>query len=76
MHVSILAGAVAVALIARILFPFLKTFLSPLRNIPGPFAAWFTDLWYLWRVEKGRFEWDNIELHRKYGKSCRSIICD
>lgn len=76
MHLSVLAGAAVVALIARILFPFLKTFFSPLRNIPGPFAARFTDLWYLWRVQKGRFEWDNIELHRRYGKPCPSIICD
>ncbi|KAF5845957.1 hypothetical protein GGP41_008439 [Bipolaris sorokiniana] len=71
MHLSVLAGAAVVALIARILFPFLKTFFSPLRNIPGPFAARFTDLWYLWRVQKGRFEWDNIELHRRYGEVVR-----
>ncbi|EUC30064.1 hypothetical protein COCCADRAFT_104842 [Bipolaris zeicola 26-R-13] len=74
MHFLVLAGAAAVALIARILFPLLKTFFSPLRNIPGPFSARFTDLWYLWRVQKGRFEWDNIELHRRYGKSYPPVV--
>ena len=68
MHAQVLAGAAVVALIARIFFPFLKTFFSPLRNVPGPALARFTDLWYLWRVRKGGFEWDNIELHRKHGE--------
>lgn len=71
MHAQVLAGAAVVALIARIFFPFLKTFFSPLRNVPGPALARFTDLWYLWRVRKGGFEWDNIELHRKHGEIIR-----
>ena len=69
MHFAVLAVAASVALLARILYPFLRTYFSPLRNIPGPIAARFTDLWYLWHVQKGRFEWDNIELHRKHGTS-------
>jgi hypothetical protein len=68
MHFAVLGWAVAVALAARILFPCLRTIFLPLRNVPGPIAARFTDLWYLWRVRKGSFEHDNIELHKKYGK--------
>lgn len=74
MHFAVLAAAASVALLARILYPFLRTYFSPLRSIPGPTAARFTDLWYLWRVKKGRFQWDNIELHRKHGKSVTICI--
>lgn len=42
-------------------------FFSPLRSIPGPFLARFTDSWYLWRLCKGHFERDNVALHREYG---------
>src|SRR5947207_14637470 len=41
---------------------------SPLRYVPGPFLARFTQLWYLWRVHNGHFEQGNIDLHHKYGK--------
>ncbi|KAF5672008.1 cytochrome P450 monooxygenase [Fusarium heterosporum] len=44
-----------------------NVFCSPLKNIPGPILARFTDLWYVNRVRKGHFERDNISLHRKYG---------
>lgn len=44
---------------------------SPLRAVPGPLGARFTRLWYLYRVRKGRFHLDNIELHRKYGSVVR-----
>jgi hypothetical protein len=67
MHFVILAGAAAVALVARIFLPFFKGLISPLRTIPGPTAARFSDLWYLWRVSKGAFEVDNVELHKEYG---------
>lgn len=41
---------------------------SPLRAIPGPFAARFTDLWYLLKVRRRNFEVANKKLHDKYGK--------
>ncbi|KAM0493214.1 hypothetical protein ACHAP8_009395 [Fusarium lateritium] len=46
-------------------------FFSPLKNIPGPIVARFTDLWYVNRVRKGHFEHDNISLHRRYGPIVR-----
>ena len=69
MHFAVLAGAAAVLLLARIVLPFFKGVFSPLRTIPGPFAARLGDWWYFWRVWKGDFEVDNVELHKKYGTS-------
>ncbi|KAJ5688989.1 hypothetical protein N7462_003381 [Penicillium macrosclerotiorum] len=43
----------------------------PLKAIPGPFWARFTSLWYFNRVRKGRFEYENIDLHRQYGPIVR-----
>ena len=68
MHLPLLVSAGAVVIIAGLLLPVLKAVFSPLRSVPGPAAARFTDLWYFWRVKKGYFEQDNIELHRKHGK--------
>lgn len=44
-----------------------------LWSVPGPFVARFTDLWYAYRVFRGGFEKDNIELHRKYGALAPSL---
>lgn len=40
---------------------------SPLRDIPGPFLARFSRLWYLYKSYSGSFHLQNIELHRKHG---------
>lgn len=44
-----------------------KVISDPLRDIPGPFLARFTRLWYVFELYKGNFERTNIELHKKYG---------
>lgn len=46
-------------------------FFSPLRNVPGPFFARISKLWYFIHVYRGQFEHENIELHRKYGPIVR-----
>ncbi|KAF4552475.1 Cytochrome P450-like protein 41 [Elsinoe fawcettii] len=38
---------------------------------PGPFLAQFTKYWYTKKVIDGRWEQEDIELHRKYGKLVR-----
>ncbi|KAL2174611.1 cytochrome P450 [Thermothelomyces heterothallicus CBS 202.75] len=48
-----------------------RVFFSGLWSVPGPFVARLTDLWYAYRVLRGRFEKDNVELHRKYGPVVR-----
>ena len=46
------------------LFSYLR---DPLKDIPGPFWARFTRLWYFREVANGQFEKTNVALHRKYG---------
>ena len=55
---------VAFAFVAHLL---LRALFSPLRHIPGPFLARFTDFWYFWNVRNGSFEDVNLDLHKKYG---------
>lgn len=61
LQLLILSPAVVIVLL------FLRALISPLRSVGGPFLARFTDLWYAWRTRVGRFEFDNLELHKKYG---------
>ena len=71
MHASyVLYGALGL-LAARIILFLIQAFTSPLRAVPGPFSSRFSRLWYFRRVERGRFEHDNIALHRKYGPIVR-----
>lgn len=47
----------------------LRSLLTPLRNVPGPFLARFSRLWYLIHILKGNWEKVDVELHRRYGKT-------
>ncbi|KAL6230900.1 hypothetical protein BDW75DRAFT_248259 [Aspergillus navahoensis] len=40
---------------------------SPLRDVPGPLLARFTDAWYFWKVRRGDFQQQNQQLHKDYG---------
>lgn len=64
-------SACGILVVARLLFSFVTSFTSPTRRIPGPLLARFTRLWYLRRVALGRFEHENIQLHRRYGPIVR-----
>jgi hypothetical protein len=59
---------VAAPLAVLVILALVKQLLSPLRSVPGPFAAKWTDLWYLIRVSRGNYEQDGITLHEKYGE--------
>jgi hypothetical protein len=37
-------------------------------SIPGPRWAKYSRVWYFWKVWEGKFEQENIQLHKKYGK--------
>lgn len=63
--------ATAGLLALYILYTFVAPLFSPLRKIPGPLAARFTNLWYLKHVNKGDFHHENTALHRKYGPVVR-----
>ncbi|KAI0441043.1 cytochrome P450 [Xylaria telfairii] len=67
MQSGVLLRVAGALLVGYILQRLLRSVLSPLRSVPGPFLARCGDLWYLWQVRKGRWEARNIELHRKHG---------
>ncbi|KAB8236692.1 cytochrome P450 [Aspergillus alliaceus] len=51
---------------------YLATYLiSPLRKIPGPFLAGWTNLWRAYHVTQGRSQVVLHELHQKYGPVVR-----
>lgn len=58
-------------LIVYVLFTLYQLLTSPLRSVPGPFIARFTDLWYLYHLRRGNFEVVNQDLHKKYGSIVR-----
>ena len=70
MHLYLFFAVPALLIAAQFLIKIYHNLFSPLASVPGPFLARFTDLWYAWRINKGHFEWDNISLHRKYGRQC------
>lgn len=49
----------------------IRAWIDPLRDIPGPFLARFTRLWYVLAIWKGDFERTNIALHQRYGSIVR-----
>jgi hypothetical protein len=59
---------ISVALIVQSLWAY---FSSPIKNVPGPFLAKFTNLWRLLDTWGGRTELTHQLLHEKYGKAVR-----
>ena len=69
---SLLSLLVPLLLIAFQVFLWLgRALIAPLKDIPGPFWARFTSLWYFNRVSKGNFQYENIRLHQMYGPVVR-----
>ncbi|KAF7589518.1 hypothetical protein BBP40_004183 [Aspergillus hancockii] len=63
-----LSGALGIALV----FWYLATYLiSPLRDLPGPFLAGWTNLWRMYYVTQGKSQIVLHELHKKYGPVVR-----
>jgi hypothetical protein len=71
MHSQIFLLLPVLFIVLSLLYRLSQAFFSPLKDIPGPFWARFTTLWYFRRVQKGGFEHDNISLHQKYGPVVR-----
>lgn len=59
---------VTAVLLSVILWRF---YTSPLKSIPGPFLAKFTNLWRLIDVYRGSAHLTHIHLHRRYGSAVR-----
>ncbi|EME87194.1 uncharacterized protein MYCFIDRAFT_184329 [Pseudocercospora fijiensis CIRAD86] len=60
-------GLIAAAIIA-LLYPLFRAATSPLKDVPGPFLARFTRLWFFRSRWNGHAHLDNIALHGKYAK--------
>lgn len=59
-----LAGLFAVAVLTLCIW---RRYLSPISDIPGPFAASFTRLWHIHRILKGDQNLELIRLHNQHG---------
>ena len=68
MNLIILSYTGLAAFCCYILVTIYKQLVSPLRDIPGPFSARFSNIWYLNKSCQGKFHRENIELHRKHGR--------
>ncbi|KAH9204679.1 cytochrome P450 [Leptodontidium sp. 2 PMI_412] len=44
---------------------------SPLRDVQGPLLARFSRIWLFTKVYQGVFHFDNVALHKKYGRIVR-----
>lgn len=55
----------------RVVYSLYRFVSDPFKDIPGPFPARFTHLWYLFAIYKGNFILTNINLHKKYGPIVR-----
>ncbi|KZL77639.1 cytochrome P450 oxidoreductase [Colletotrichum tofieldiae] len=71
MNAQLSLALAAFALLAQLAITFLRWLRSPLRSVPGPLLARFTDLWYFHRLKQGTFERVNLELHEQYGPIVR-----
>ncbi|KAK0747253.1 cytochrome P450 [Apiosordaria backusii] len=67
--VSPSANVLVVAAISFLFFSFfvIPYLLSPLRPIPGPFLARYTNLYRLYHTTRGSFHLHIAQLHKKYG---------
>ncbi len=63
--------AIPILVTTRLLVFLYTSLTSPLRSVPGPLLARFTRLWYFHRLSLGRFEHDDIALHKKHGPVVR-----
>lgn len=65
---SHLLAGLAILLGLRIVY---CIFLHPLRRVPGPFAAKFTQFWRVRKYAQGHWHEDVVNLHRHYGPVVR-----
>ncbi|KIW12757.1 hypothetical protein PV08_07943 [Exophiala spinifera] len=66
-----LSWAAASFLVAQVALFLYRAFTSPLRSVPGPLLARFGRIYYFVRVSLGRWEREDIALHRRYGPVVR-----
>jgi hypothetical protein len=62
------APFMGIALLSILVISYLR---NPLRNVPGPFWAKFSNLWLVYHTRQGRMHRKIIEVHEKYGPLVR-----
>lgn len=68
---SYVASSFLTFTILFVLYTAVSYFISPLRRVPGPFLAKFTNLWRLVVTYGGRPELVHRQLHDQYGPIVR-----
>ena len=66
MHASLLLWAALGAVGLRLFWAVYSHATSPLRDVPGPWLARYTNLWYFYRIWTGKAHHVNIAVHRQY----------
>ncbi|KAJ4313255.1 hypothetical protein N0V94_007028 [Neodidymelliopsis sp. IMI 364377] len=66
----VVGSALAIG-VAYIIFSIFKPLFSPLRSVPRPFLARYTQLWESWAILRKDWVKYNIELHERYGPVVR-----
>ena len=54
-----------------ILIVAIEYFRNPLRNVPGPFWAKFSNAWLVWHTQQGSMHRVVMDAHAKYGPLVR-----
>lgn len=57
----------SLSLLLLVLFALKRRYITPIRDVPGPLFASFSDLWKLWHIPTGHIEKEIIALHKKHG---------
>lgn len=66
--ISLLCHSLLPLSILYLLLQVLRAAVSPLRRLPGPFAARFTRLWIFREIYYGRMHNTDVELHKIHGR--------
>src|ERR1700753_1301501 len=69
---TVLLCLIGAAAALQLIVSLYKFYDSPLKDVPGPFWARFTKIWYLRIIWSGKAHHINIDLHKKYAQSGES----
>jgi cytochrome P450 len=69
MHIFFFVSTFTALATLRVLFIVYKAATTPLRDVPGPFWARFTNLWWLHANWAGDAHLTNVALHKRYAKA-------
>lgn len=72
-HTSHIITFFGILVAIRLLVLLVQSWLHPLRDVPGPFWARLSRLWYLHAVSRGDFHKINVGLHQKHGEQSPKV---